>query len=116
MAENLIPNVVVQVVATLSGTIVSVGVPLILSKMSKISKLQTTIFGVDDVDDMSGLVGAVESHDKEISDHSDRIQELTEGQMEIRQGQETIANRIEKLHESISNRSDIPEIDDDSHE
>lgn len=96
MAE-LIPTVVVEVVATVSGVIISVGVPLILAKINKFGKVYTTVFGVENVDSMSGLVGVVESHDNE-------IEQLNEGVEDVKQGQQQIQQRIQSLEESVRNR------------
>lgn len=107
MASSLIPEVVVQVVATLSGVIVSIGVPLILSKINKINKLQTAIFGLEDVDNMSGLVGAVEAHDKEIN-------QIKETQDSIKSDQRDIVKRVQSLNTSINSRNgDNPTSDDE---
>lgn len=87
---SFIPNIVVEVVAVVSGAVISVGIPLILAKLNKISKLYATVFGVEDVDSISGLVGIVETHDGEIED--------------LREGQKAIKNRIVDLEETINNR------------
>lgn len=95
---SLIPDIIVQVVATVSGVIISVGVPLILSKINKMGKVYTTVFGIDDVESMSGLVGVVEDHDGE-------IQEIKENQEEMRDNQSDIQSRIADLQKSISERN-----------
>jgi len=96
--STLIPEIVVQVIATVSGVIISIGVPLILAKINKIGKVYTTLFGVEEVESMSGLVGVVETHDDEI--HS-----LKEGQQEIKDRQADIQTRIARLQESANQRT-----------
>lgn len=96
--STLIPEIVVQVVATVSGVIISIGVPLILAKINKIGKVYTTLFGVEDVDSMSGLVGVVETHDREIEEMNDKQDKMYERQTEIK-------NRIIQLQESSGRRT-----------
>lgn len=95
---SIIPNIVVEVVATVSGVIISVGVPLILAKINKFGKVYTTVFGVDDVDSMSGLVGVVEAHDDELENIEQDMDVLKNGQGEIQ-------NRIARLEESVRDRT-----------
>lgn len=94
---SLVPQIVVEVVATVSGVIISVGIPLILSKLNKIGKVYTTVFGVDDVESMSGLVGVVEAHDEE-------IKELEVGVEDLKEGQSDIKDRIESMEQSVKDR------------
>jgi len=94
MAEQLIPSIVVQVIATVSGAIVSVGLPLILSKLNKINKLQTTVFGLDDVDQVGGLIGTLEEHDERIKINEEEIAELTDRQKEMIDGIDDIKQEI----------------------
>jgi hypothetical protein len=97
--STILPEVLVQVVATVSGVIISIGVPLILAKINKIGKVYTTLFGVDDVESMSGLVGVVEAHDKE-------IENIKSTQASFKESQSEIQTRITKLQESIKRRRD----------
>lgn len=94
---TLIPTVMVEVIATVSGVIVSVGVPLILAKMNKFGKVYTTVFGIEEVESMSGLVGVVEAHDEE-------IQELQENQRTLKEGQNELKRRIKDLQKSVEER------------
>jgi hypothetical protein len=94
----IIPQVVVQVIATVSGVIISVGIPLILAKINKIGKVYTTLFGVDDVESMSGLVGVVESHDKEIKEIKTKQSKMLEKQSEVN-------TRVAELQTSVEQRT-----------
>lgn len=76
MLQSVIPSVVVEVVATVSGVIISIGIPLIFSKLNKISKVHTTLFGIDDVDSVGGMVDEVETNSKEIEKNRDMIEEV----------------------------------------
>lgn len=95
--DPILPEVIVQVVATVSGVIISIGVPLILAKINKIGKVYTTLFGVDDVESMSGLVGVVEAHDEE-------IRKIKVSQEEIKQSQSELLTRIDGLQRSVNRR------------
>lgn len=97
--STILPEVIVQVVATVSGVIISIGVPLILAKINKIGKVYTTLFGVDDVESMSGLVGVVEAHDEE-------IENIKSTQDSFRESQSEIQTRIATLQESVNRRRD----------
>lgn len=92
MAQELLPQVIVQVLATVSGVVITVGVPIILTKLNKFSRVYTTLFGVQDVESMSGLVGVVEVHDEEIERITDNINSLD--------------SRVAELERSCKSRSD----------
>jgi hypothetical protein len=74
--QSLIPDVIVQVVATVSGVVISIGIPLIFSKLNKISKVHTTLFGLDGVDSVGGMVDEVQSNSEEIQENRDLITNL----------------------------------------
>lgn len=97
MAQGLIPSIVVQVIATVSGVIISVGVPLILAKLNKISKVHTTLFGVDDVDSMGGLVAVVESN-------TEKIEGVEETAEEALDEVEAVDEKVEELQQMCQNR------------
>jgi hypothetical protein len=78
LLQSLIPDVIVQVVATVSGVVISIGIPLIFSKLNKISKVHTTLFGLDGVDSMGGMVDEVQSNSEKIQENRDLITGLKE--------------------------------------
>lgn len=94
MSQAIIPTVVTQVVATISGAIVSVGIPLVLTKLNKINKLHTTVFGLQEVSSVGGLVQNVESN-------SNKIITLEEGQNKINRKQDKIITALNSLEEKI---------------
>lgn len=98
MSQAIIPTVVTQVVATISGAIVSVGIPLVLTKLNKINKLHTTVFGLQEVSSVGGLVQNVESN-------TDKITTLEEGQNEIDKKQDKIITALNSLEEKIDDTS-----------
>jgi len=97
MVESVIPDLVVEVVVTVSGVIISVGIPIILAKLNKFEKLYTTVFGIDNVETISGLVGAVESHENDLVNIKDQQEDIMKAQTEIN-------SRIKSLEESIESR------------
>lgn len=94
MAEPLIPAIVTQVVATVSGAIVSVGIPLVLTKLNKINRLHTTVFGLQEVSQVGGLVENVE-------ENTDRVSSLEDGQDEIRENQERLIDVLKSLESKM---------------
>jgi hypothetical protein len=87
MVEPLIPPLVTQIVATVSGVIVSLGVPLIFTKLNKIDKLYTTVFGLQEASNIDGLVDDVE-------DNMERLDKLENGQDEIKSKIDVIYDEI----------------------
>jgi len=87
MVEPLIPPLITQVVATVSGVIVSIGVPLIFTKLNKIDKLYTTVFGLQEVSSIGGLVSDVETN-------TDRLDKLENGQDEIKEKIDVIYDEV----------------------
>jgi hypothetical protein len=87
MVEPLIPPLITQVVATVSGVIVSIGVPLIFTKLNKIDKLYTTVFGLQEVSSIGGLVSDVETN-------TDRLDKLEDGQDEIKEKIDVIYDEV----------------------
>ena len=87
MVEPLIPPLITQVVATVSGVIVSIGVPLIFTKLNKIDKLYTTVFGLQEVSSIGGLVNDVETN-------TDRLDKLEDGQDEIKEKIDVIYDEV----------------------
>lgn len=85
MTDPLLPPVIVEVIAAVSGVIVSIGVPLIFSKLNKINKLHTTVFGLKEVSTVGGLVEDV----KEIEDKAEKLEEQ----------QEEIMDKLENIEE-----------------
>jgi len=98
MSQAIIPTAVTQVVATISGAIVSVGIPLVLTKLNKINKLHTTVFGLQEVSSVGGLVQNVESN-------TDKITTLEEGQSKIDTKQDKIITALNSLEEKIDDTS-----------
>jgi len=94
MSTSIIPQVVVQVIATVSGVIVSIGIPLVLTKLNKINKLHTTVFGLQEVSSVGGLDGKVESTKK-------RVDELENRQEEVESKLERLDGKIDKITEYI---------------
>jgi hypothetical protein len=84
LLQSLIPDVIVQVVATVSGVVISIGIPLIFSKLNKISKVHTTLFGLDGVDSMGGMVDEVQSNSEKIQENRSLITELKETVEELK--------------------------------
>jgi hypothetical protein len=84
LLQSLIPDVIVQVVATVSGVVISIGIPLIFSKLNKISKVHTTLFGLDGVDSMGGMVDEVQSNSEKIQENRDLITGLKDTVEEIK--------------------------------
>jgi hypothetical protein len=95
MSEPLIPAIVTQVVATVSGAIVSVGIPLVLTKLNKINRLHTTVFGLQEVSQVGGLVENVE-------ENTDKVSSLEDGQDEIRKNQEKVIDVLKSLESKMS--------------
>jgi hypothetical protein len=91
MADPLIPTIVTQVIATVSGAIVSVGIPLVLTKLNKINRLHTTVFGLQEVSAVGGLVDSVETNSKRIDD--------------IESTQEDIKDTVESIDNNLSGDS-----------
>ena len=87
MVEPLIPPLITQVVATVSGVIVSIGVPLIFTKLNKIDKLYTTVFGLQEVSSIGGLVNDVETN-------TGRLDKLEDGQDEIKEKIDVIYDEV----------------------
>jgi len=106
VAQTIIPELIVQTVAVISGSMITIGIPALWAKLNKVSKLYTTVFGIEEVEDMSGLVGVVESHDSEIGSQDERIEKLKNNQESLIEGQESIKQRISKLEQSIKDRND----------
>jgi len=77
---------------------VSVGIPLVLTKLNKINKLHTTVFGLQEVSSVGGLVQNVESN-------TDKITTLEEGQNKINTKQDKIITALNSLEEKIDDTS-----------
>jgi len=86
---TILPELIVQVIAAVSGVIVSVGIPLVLTKLNKINKLYTTVFGLQEVSSIGGLV-------EDVEDNTTRLDELEEGQ-------EVIKDKVEKIVDQVCN-------------
>lgn len=95
MSSPLIPSVVVEVIATVSGVIVSIGIPLVLTKLNKINKVHTTVFGLQEVSSVGGLDEAVKSHEN-------RVEELEEGQNRIESKVDDLESKVDRLNEYIT--------------
>jgi hypothetical protein len=94
MSEPLIPAIVTQVIATVSGAIVSVGIPLVLTKLNKINRLHTTVFGLQEVSSVGGLVENVEQN-------TDKIGSLEDNQDGIQKNQEKIIDVLKSLESKM---------------
>lgn len=81
--SSLIPAVAVEVIATVSGVIVSIGIPLVLTKLNKINKLHTTVFGLQEVSTVGGLVDTVQSNKELAEKNREKIEDLEESQTRI---------------------------------
>lgn len=101
MAGSLLPTVIVEVIATVSGVIISVGVPLIMSKLNKINKLHTTVFGLQEVSTVGGLVDDVESNEDDISNISEQVRNNKEVLSRVESNQEDMMECIESLQDSV---------------
>lgn len=84
---TILPELIVQVIAAVSGVIVSVGIPLVLTKLNKINKLYTTVFGLQEVSSIGGLV-------EDVEDNRTRLDELEDGQ-------EVIKGKVEKIVDQV---------------
>lgn len=78
--SSLIPTVAVEVIATVSGVIVSIGIPLVLTKLNKINKLHTTVFGLQEVSTVGGLVDTVQSNEQLAEKNREKIEDLEKSQ------------------------------------
>jgi len=78
--SSLIPAVAVEVIATVSGVIVSIGIPLVLTKLNKINKLHTTVFGLQEVSTVGGLVDTVQSNEQLAEKNREKIEDLEKSQ------------------------------------
>lgn len=101
MAGSLLPTVIVEVIATVSGVIISVGVPLIMSKLNKINKLHTTVFGLQEVSTVGGLVDDVESNEDDITNISEQVRNNKEMLSRVESNQEDMMECIESLQDSV---------------
>jgi len=101
MAGSLLPTVIVEVIATVSGVIISVGVPLIMSKLNKINKLHTTVFGLQEVSTVGGLVDDVESNEDDISNISEQVKDNKDTLSRLESNQEDMMKCIESLQDSV---------------
>lgn len=95
MSSPLIPSVVVEVIATVSGVIVSIGIPLVLTKLNKINKVHTTVFGLQEVSSVGGL-------DETVKSHENRVEELEEGQNRIESKVDDLESKVDRLNEYIT--------------
>lgn len=105
MNPPILPPIIVEVVATLSGVIVSIGVPLILSKLNKIDKLHTTVFGLREVSTVGGLVDDVNDIDSEISEIEETAQEMDDRVVDLEDDIEDLKQRQEKILEKLREMS-----------
>lgn len=87
---TILPEIIVQVIAAVSGVIVSIGIPLVLTKLNKINKLYTTVFGLQEVSSIGGLV-------EDVEDNRTRLDELEEGQ-------DVIKDKVEKVVDEVCNK------------
>jgi peptidoglycan hydrolase CwlO-like protein len=82
MTDPFLPPVIVEVIAAVSGVIVSIGVPLIFSKLNKINKLHTTVFGLKEVSTVGGLVEDVQQMEEDVQEIEQKVNTLEEKQEE----------------------------------
>lgn len=101
MAGSLLPTVIVEVIATVSGVIISVGVPIIMSKLNKINKLHTTVFGLQEVSTVGGLVDNVETNENDIDSISDQVRDNREALSRLESNQEDIMNSINSMEDKV---------------
>lgn len=110
MSEALVPTVVTQIIATVSGAIVSVGIPLVLTKLNKINRLHTTVFGLQEVSTVGGLVESVEQN-------ADNIETIESEQQEMKETQAKVVEVLKSLEQKIDSehiRSEDLESDSDN--
>jgi len=101
MADPIIPTVVTQVVATVSGAIVSVGIPLVLTKLNKLNTLHTTVFGLQEVSTVGGLTDQVERNKQERIGLADQVGENTEDIKDIKENQKDLKQGIQDIKDNI---------------
>lgn len=92
VSDPVISGVLTQVIAAVSGAIVSIGIPVILSKLNKLNKLYTTVFGLQEVSTVGGLVDNV-------NDNTDRLDNIEETQEEIMESIKNIEKQLDADHE-----------------
>lgn len=111
MANSILPPVIIEVIATVSGLIVSIGVPLILSKLNKIDKLHTTVFGLQEVSTVGGLVddvngmeeridsiqGTTDTLKQRVKELEEELREIAEQFDEIERRQELILDKLDEM-------------------
>jgi len=83
MSQSIFPPVAVEVIATVSGVIVSIGIPLVLTKLNKIDKLHTTVFGLQEVSTVGGLIETVQNNEEQVRDNKVKIEEIESNQRAI---------------------------------
>lgn len=88
VTDPVISDVIIQVIATVSGAIVSIGIPIILSKLNKLNKLYTTVFGLQEVSAVDGLAN-------QVKDNAERLDDIEEKQSDICNSLKSIEDKIE---------------------
>ena len=94
MASPFLPTVVVEVIAAVSGVIVSVGIPLLMTKLNKINKLYITVFGIQDIPSSSGLIQRVNNNEENLETAMDKIERNNEKLVDIDSKQDMILDKI----------------------
>lgn len=76
MSTGFLSDTAIHIIAEISATIITAGVPLLLAKLNKIQKVYTTLFGIDDVDNVQGLVTVVEDNNDMVEEHDDDLEHM----------------------------------------
>jgi hypothetical protein len=100
---QIVPSIIVEVVATVSGVVISVGIPLILTKLNKINKLYTTVFGIEEVSTVDGLVDSVDEHEVELKSIKESNSSIEARIDTIEESHEELKNKLDVIHEQLDN-------------
>jgi len=102
MTDPIIPSVVTQVVATVSGAIVSVCIPLILTKLNKLNTLHTTVFGIQEASTVGGLTEDVEENKDKYASLVNQVENNTDDINSIKEDQSDIKSSLSDIKSSIN--------------
>ena len=75
-------------------------------RADKLDELYKAFFGIDDVATMEGVVDIVESHDKELETHHQRMEKIEKKIEEGKKRRERLDERIIKLKERVQDREE----------
>jgi chaperonin cofactor prefoldin len=101
MTENILPRVIIEIIAAVSGTITAIGIPLLISRQNKFDKVYTALFGVEDTEEINGVVGMVEVQKQKVDETEKRLSDL-ENRMDVIETEiNYISNRVSSLEDNI---------------